>query len=431
MIARFLIECPVCKQITVLRIQAGFLPSHSIRFNCGNCKISLYGEAFFKPPNVNIKMDRGNVVKTIDTPNFLLAVSGELLSSKLQPVKTFEDIGKIPSPFMNLFSLIGYENYNKFKEHILGILDFIPKYKNQYIICNQLYFLKQNIYLKESLLDFVNHENVLNNELDLYSCLHRHINRFFYVTINPDEAEAIATLVFKEMEDYMKYNIDELLKLVKYFNISGLLEKWEYNIFQLSSQIIENIDKFIPIIGQKYYSLDIDELEKDYSINTLSFEEIEPIYFKCYELLSDMLPIVMAYNNLKYRNNFDIIKSGIKFRNKEIKSLSEYIEIDSKGFRIDCINGTELFDNIVYNQFDRTIRNSIGHFNYEILAQDVFNRTILFKNLKNPNKNETRSLLKISIDLWKMFLAINNLGELIYQTKKMSYIVIKGMKPTI
>ena len=44
-----------------------------------------------------------------------------------------------------------------------------------------------------------------------------------------------------------------------------------------------------------------------------------------------------------------------------------------------------MFDNIVYNTFDRAIRNSIGHFNYEILTRDVFNQTILFKDLKDNN----------------------------------------------
>ena len=269
----------------------------------------------------------------------------------------------------------------------------------------------------------------LNNEADLYLAFH-FINREFYEIINKEQARAIATLVFKEINDFMQNNKTEFLNLVQYFDNTGLLDKWEYNIFQLSKQIIENFYKFIPIIAKKYYTQDISQLEQTYSINTISFEEIEPIYFKCYELLSDMLPILMAYNNLKYRNNFETMKLGIKFRKKDIKTITDYIAIDSKGFRIDCIDGKEMFDNIVYNTFDRAIRNSIGHFNYEILTQDVFNQTILFKDLKDNNKNETRSLLKICIEMWQMFLAINDVAEIIYQTKKISYIT-KGIIPTV
>ena len=215
-----------------------------------------------------------------------------------------------------------------------------------------------------------------------------------------------------------------------YFEDKNLLDKWEYNIFQLNNQFIESFYKFIPILACKYYQSNIEDLEKIYSINTISFEEVEPLYFKCYELLSDTLALLMAFNNLKYRNDFTIMKDGIKFRKKAITTLDEYIAIDSKGFKIDCIDGTEMYDNIAFGTFDRAIRNSIGHFNYEILTQDVFNQTILFKDLKDDSKNESRSLLKICFDMWKMYIAIQNISEIIYQTKKITF-VLKGIRPSV
>ena len=429
MIQRYYIECPVCGNVTVVRIQAGFLDWHPVRFNCGNCKISLYGEAFFEAPNITLKMHRGKIINEVQNPSFLLPVSGEILCPKLTPIKSNDEICTKMSPFINIISLMGFDKYEEFKQYITNCLDYILENQNHFIVCNQLHFLKQDNYLKNELSYLPEKLYPLNNEADLYRAFH-FINREFYEIINKEQAMAIATLVFKAINDFIQNNETEFFNLVQYFDNTGLLDKWEYNIFQLSKQIIENFYKFIPIIAKKYYTQDISQLEQTYSINTISFEEIEPIYFKCYELLSDMLPILMAYNNLKYRNNFETMKLGIKFRKKDIKTITDYIAIDSKGFRIDCIDGKEMFDNIVYNTFDRAIRNSIGHFNYEILTQDVFNQTILFKDLKDNNKNETRSLLKICIEMWQMFLAINDVAEIIYQTKKISYIT-KGIIPTV
>lgn len=429
MIQRYYIECPVCGKVTVLRVQAGFLAWHPIRFNCGNCKISLYGEATFNAPNITLNMCRGKIINEVQNPNFLLSVSGELLCPKLMSITSNDEICSSMSPFIHATSLMGFDKYDEFKQCIINSLDYILNQQNHFIVCNQLHFLKQDNYLKNELSYLPKDIYPLNNEVDFYRAIH-YVNRLFYEIINKEQAKAIANLIFKEIDDFMQNNKKEFLNLIQYFDNVGMLDKWEYNIFQLSKQIIENFHKFIPIIGKKYYSQDINQLEQNYSINTISFEEVEPIYFKCYELLSDMLPILISYNNLKYRNNFETMKSGIKFRKKDIKTITDYISVDSKGFRIDCIDGTEMFDNIVYNTFDRAVRNSIGHFNYEILTQDVFNQTILFKNLKNNNKNETRSLLKICIGMWQMFLAINDVAEIIYQTKKISYIT-KGIRPTV
>ena len=429
MIQRYCVKCPVCGKVTVLRIQAGFIDMHPIRFNCGNCKISLYGEAFFNAPNIILEMHRGNIIQGTDEPNYLLAVSGELLCPKLKQISTEEEILSTTSPFINFVNLVGHETYEVFKRYILNCIDYISKNQNNFIICNQLYFLNQHEHLKDILSYLPKELYPMDNELEIYKAFH-FINRQFYEVIDNKNANAISTLAFNEIESYAENNLSELLKLTAYFGSNNLLDKWEYNTFQLSNQIIENFYKFIPFMCHNFYKLEISTLENEYSINTISFEEIEPIYFKCYELLSDMLPIIMSLNNLKYRNNFEQMKDGIKYNNKEINTLSEYISINSKAFRINCIDGTEMYDNIVFNAFDKDIRNSIGHFNYEILTQDVFNQTILFKNLKDASKNKKRSLLKICIDMWNMFIAINNVAEFIYQIKKISFMQ-KGIAQSV
>ncbi len=429
MFQRYYIKCPVCNKITVLRIQAGFLPKHPVRFNCGNCKISLYGEAFFDAPRVTLNMYRGEIIPENNVPDYLLAVSGEFLCSKLKQINKNEDVCTYLSPFMDFISTSGQEVFTYFKNYILNCIDYIEKMQNNYIICNQLYFLKQIELLKEKLSYLPSDLYPLNNEFDIYRAYH-FVNRQFYETINKHEANAIARFIFGEIENFENNNISGLLKLVMYFEDKNLLDKWEYNIFQLNNQFIESFYKFIPILACKYYQSNIEDLEKIYSINTISFEEVEPLYFKCYELLSDTLALLMAFNNLKYRNDFTIMKDGIKFRKKAITTLDEYIAIESKGFKIDCIDGTEMYDNIVFGTFDRAIRNSIGHFNYEILTQDVFNQTILFKDLKDDSKNESRSLLKICFDMWKMYIAIQNISEIIYQTKKITF-VLKGIRPSV
>ena len=61
---------------------------------------------------------------------------------------------------------------------------------------------------------------------------------------------------------------------------------------------------------------------------------------------------------------------------------------------------------------------------------NLINGKIYVGKHQTDNINETRSLLKICIEMWQMFLAINDVAEIIYQTKKISYIT-KGIILTV
>ena len=95
--------------------------------------------------------------------------------------------------------------------------------QNNYIICNQLYFLKQIELLKEKLSYLPSDLYPLNNEFDIYRAYH-FVNRQFYETINKHEANAIARFIFGEIENFENNNISGLLKLVMYFEDKNLLD---------------------------------------------------------------------------------------------------------------------------------------------------------------------------------------------------------------
>lgn len=72
---------------------------------------------------------------------------------------------------------------------------------------------------------------------------------------------------------------------------------------------LHHLEKFMSVVWFDLYNLSLEKLENKYAITTVVFEEIESIYLKCYELLSDMLPLIIAYDNVLLRNNYNILKS--------------------------------------------------------------------------------------------------------------------------
>lgn len=419
MVARIYVECPVCSKITLVRYQKGFLEEHPIRFRCGNCGVSLEG----KYSNYDgIKFQNGIVIENKEEKvDYVISSSGELLTDKLEKVIKFEQTIK-PGPFINACMLMGGNRYEELKEKILNVLDFRDKFTYLIQNINELYFRNTHIdLLKHELRKILPVKGFpLENEMDILRAVH-HVNIIPFITVMYDQFKDTNSIIANKMMHMLKNNRSELDKFSKYLYNNDLLYSWEKQISVMSSQILQQINKFIPIISFSYYDITIDEAEKYYSITTVSFEEIEQLYVNLYELIADILPIVVGMDNILERNNFNVLKDGHLITKKgktPITSLDEFIAIKEKGTRVNYIDGNGTFEKMLYGKLDKDVRNSIGHFNYE--NEDVFNQTIKFKHLKNANRIIEKSLIRICSEIWNMYLSLFTLSELIYDLKRVN-----------
>ncbi|EDT73917.1 SEC-C metal-binding domain-containing protein [Clostridium butyricum] len=426
MITRVYVKCPVCGKITLVRYQMGFLEEHPIRFRCGNCGISIEGK-YYK--HDGIKFQNGIVIiNKEEKVDYVIASSGELLTDKLEKVVNFEQTIK-PGPFIGAMMIMEENGYEKLKEQLLSVLDFRDKFAYSIQNINDLYFRNTHIdLLKNELRKILPIKGFpLENKLDILRAV-RHVNIIPFISFMGDEFESIDNFLISKIMYILNNNIEELEKFSKYLYDDGLLYSWEKQISVMYSQMLQQLNKFIPIINLQYYNITLDQAEKDYAITTVSFEEIEQLYVNLYELIADVIPLVVGMDNILERNDFQLLKTGhpiVKKGGVPIISLDELVNIKEKGIRVNYIDGSGVFEKLIYGKLDKDVRNSIGHFNYE--NEDVFNQTIKFKHLKNANRTVEKSLIRICSEIWDMYLTLFSLSELIYNLKRIN-LNLQGIK---
>lgn len=418
MVTRIYLKCPVCEKVTLVRYQLGFLEEHPIRFRCGNCGISFEG----KYTNHNgIKFKNGIIIDEEEKVDYVISSSGELLTDKLQKVVNFQQTISA-GPFIGAIMHMCKGEYTQLKTRILETIHFRDKFIYLIQNINELYFRNTHMDLLKNQLKKILPDKgfPLETEMDILRAVH-HVNIIPFIAVMGDQLEETNRIIVSKVRYMLANNRKELDKFAKYLCGGGLLYSWEKQISVMSSQMLQQIDKFIPIISFPYYDVTIDEAEKYYSITTVSFEEIQQLYVNLYELIADVLPIIIGIDNILERNRFDLLKdkhSITKKGNVPVTLLDEFISIKEKGTRVNYIDGRGTFEKMIHGKLDKNVRNSIGHFNYE--NEDVFNQTIKFKHLKNNNRIVEKSLIRLCNEIWNMYLSLFTLSELIYHLKKLN-----------
>ncbi|WP_416325915.1 hypothetical protein [[Eubacterium] hominis] len=419
MITRYPVICPVCGKITLVRVQAGYLDRHAIRFNCGNCNITIRGEY----ENGGADFPDCKLSDNDKCADYVIQSSGELLTHALRKVSSFEDT-IVPSPFLNSTMLISEDNYDLFRKRMNNCLGYKAQRSSYNDWVHELYFNGKTKYLREQ-LDRINMNGLMKmhtQELVDIQKIHL-LDIGLFKVLNDKEFENYSKMIFKQYDDFLNKdvarkseNLSKLKQLCEHFAKSNELLKWQKKIYQLNQLFTEKIDKFIPVIGLEFYELDERELEKDFAITTVSFEEVQSIYIHGYELLGDSLSLLAAYDNLFVRGDYQKMRvNGLKINKKGIKTLDDFEKIDSNGKRIPYFNGTDKFEKMIENIFKRNIRNSIGHYDYDISLKDPFKQTLVFYDRK---KQINISLIGFCTEIVNLMVCMQKMNELVYQTQK-------------
>jgi len=393
----------------------GFLLEHPIRFRCGNCGISLEG----KFSNDGISFRNGIVVNDVKDVDYVIASSGELLTSKLEKVENPLQI-VTPSPFINACMIMGNDGYQLLKEKILNVFKFRDEFAYTIQNINDLYFRSTHKSLLEKEIRKILPEDCFptKTELDILRAVH-HLNIIPFITVMNDDFDSISNLISKKFVEILKNNRSQLDSFARHLFHKNLLNNWEKQISVMYSQMLQQLNRFIPIIGSRLYKMTLEQIESNYAITTVSFEEVQQLYVNLYEIIADMLPLAIGIDNILERNDYNMLKAGhsIKKRSGElISTLEELFSIKEKGTRISYIDGTGVFDKLISGKLDKNVRNAIGHFNYD--NEDVFNQTIKFKHLSNTNRIVEKSLIRVCIEIWDMYLCLFSLSELVYNLKR-------------
>lgn len=430
MIHRAYIKCDVCGSVILTRTQIGWLPEHPIRLYCMKCKILISGTFTQEPdvPQFNISFRNAAVVEMTD-PDFYIEISGELLTSKIRPYVKEQDDFQFP-PFFNSLNSMGSidekywgESFSRFKRNYLDFLLFI---ENDWPFLRRLH----EIWLSD------NHEFLpaqmrnrlpvdifpLNNDLEYLRGIHQ-LFLIGFGTVLPKNFYTYTTkAIWGNVTEVSTKNPEGFRSLTEYFQTKGLISEYESRSLKVLSGFVERYPFFITAIGLESYSKAPNLLME--GTTTVSFEDVKNFYLECFEAVGEIIPLVVAYNNLKYRDNFSSMPDS---SHPTIKKLDDFIDMRNKGNKMTFCTSEETFSKIIDLDIDNGIRNAIGHDSY---SYDGVNQVILYYPSGKTGKGDQCKIYLIEFirKTLKQFYTMITLIELIYQTKKL-YFVLHGITP--
>ncbi|KAF6601846.1 metal-binding protein [Bacillus velezensis] len=408
-------QCNVCKGITRIKVQLGWLDKYPVRIRCGNCKISIYGNVYLDQKNAgySIKLKNVNPLDPGQLPDFIVEVSGELLTDKIR-IYT-ESKSDVFSPFFKNGVFVMGENIEHFKR---STLLFLYKIDNEWPIVkriNELWFNESHGYLRKELHNVLDKTPFpVDNELELLRAVHFLNTRFIQIFAG-GYFKKITDHIFNELKNI---NSTQLLLLANHFENN--LGSYEKKLFNTLDKFVQKFHMFIPIFGLDFYS-DIKHREesiKQLGLTTVDFEDIKDFYTDTFEDISDVLNLIVAYNNLKHRGDFKEMKSNVIDSIQEIK---DYQKMQKKGRKLEFINGQESFDKIFVSKVDNRLRNAIAHRSY---IYNVDTQKLKYYPSGDVSRGSTESLYLTEFiqECFKLMRTCIGLAEIVYQTRKFSYI---------
>lgn len=406
--ANYFVKCPICGSVADVKYQFGFSKRHPIRFKC-KCGISIQGEY---QENKGIIFYNANILLEDVMPDYVVYSSGEFLTEKPYLVKNKEDILR-PTTFIRATQMMDYEKFREVFSHIINYRDhthFVVKAINELYQVGNEALLEQTI--RKAFPDATKFLP-LKSDVDFLRAVSM-INQFQFLPYDKNHTTKKVTDLFVKL---FNDNTEEVMKYVDFLNGLNRIKEWKQRIANICDQIYEKIDLLIPAISIDYYKEGKEKLLfGEMSITTTAFEDIKQLYVDLYELICNLLIILIGLDNLLLRNSYDSMREDVDPSLKNIKNLLDVSKMRNKGNIVKLIDYQAPFESLVCNSLDADIRNAIGHFSYD--ASEIagsYGQIIRFYNVNNHEQYIEESLVQICYDIWQMYKCLGIFNELIYR----------------
>ena len=427
---RTYIKCAVCGSVIMVRTQVGWLPEHPVRIHCAKCGILISGMFSQDPliPRFHISFENAAEV-AMQTPDYCIEVSGELLTSKIRPYVKEKDEYQMPPFFKALRSMGTFEDANsekaffEFKHKFLTFLNFIKEGWPYFRRLQEIWLSGNHGFLAEQMRGLLPADRFpLNNELEYLRGLHQ----LFLIGFDPVLPDRFYTetapALWEGVTEVAKSHPEGYQALTEYFYENGLLNEYEGRAFKILSGFVDTYPFLIPAIGLESYRTPPDLKENGTSAG--SFEDVKHYYLECFEAIGEMIALVVAYSNLNERNDlFAMADSSFP----TVKTLRDFLNMQNKGNKITFCETAERFNQIVGLEADNGLRNAIGHDSY---SYDGVNQIVSYYPSGKMGKGSVESIYLIEFfqKALRQFYALTTLIELTYQTRK-AYYVQHGISP--
>jgi hypothetical protein len=417
---RYSFKCEVCGSVTLVKLQAArWLEEHPVHINCGKCLIHMTGYAKFDHENVMIDFDLDNSSRTNENPQYQCDVSGEFLTAKMVSLEN-APAEAIFTPFFRggIFQM-QHEGVLNFQR---DVETFIYNRKHLWPIIRRIYDLwerKNYEYLKSEILKVSRNKKIkLKSEIDYLMATHQLIVMYLTPVIKSfpffENAEKLRSLILNLADE----NSEALKDFIEYIKMIGFSSK-EKKLFERIKAFTNIYLSLIPAISLVYYKTEPDF--ENMGITTVTFEDLKQFYQDGYEVLTELIEIIVGLNNIKHRGSYKLMKSI----RSDIETIDQFKEIRNKGQQLNFIDGSEAFDFLIDSSVDNQLRNAIGHAQYQY---DPAKQIIKYVVQHGAN-NKKIFLAEFAQKCLRLFLCILNINEALYHIRKTA-LVLKGQKAT-
>lgn len=409
----YYVKCRICNSITRVKLQVGWMDEHPVAVWCGRCHVLLNGTAIMDQENVRVRMQFKNADLIFDekiSPDFFQETSGEFPTFKL--VNEGHEISMLSSarpPFIrNAYN----DNINRFRHYSRKMINLN---NTGWYDLNCIFELwknsENNIYLENALKNNnIFPVNAQNDECHIPWGIHQLFVNVSHCMIDKEKCSDISTTLDK----LSTIHPHELDKFKNRLQTQDYLINIKRKIFDLLDQFVKIFPNFIPA-----YCIYIENKSNDFNylnegITTTSFELVKNFYVDCYELLADLVPILIGLDNILKREHFDCLRT---FLDKK-SIIGNYEELFSKPnpIKVRFYDQYKEEINLIDIDFNYLLRNSIGHYDYFIESQNqviYYNKNI--SNVIDTNKFDKKIyLLEFTVECLNLFQNIIFMENIIY-----------------
>ncbi|MGL5559193.1 MAG: hypothetical protein ACRDC3_08600 [Paraclostridium dentum] len=407
------ILCEVCNSGINLRYQVGFIENFDIKFCCPECGSPItINIKLCDPPKIEFSLK--NAVSTsehFEKMKFSVQTSSEFVTPKdfTNPHNKLlsDSENQIPDflmpPFIQSKFILGTKNLIEFQTHCKRGLLYKEKF-NIYERINFLYFSESTYFISElnKQLNLVGLSNIKveNNKKSMLNGIYQFNIRYFDGFLCSGEFALKNEVILNSIKKLKKDNKKQFDELIDFFTSNKLIDIYERRILRTINNYIINFNEFIPSINLKYLN-DNTKLEyilSNYTTRALLFDDIKNIYLEVYENLLEIYNVVMALNNVFYRNDFKKMpprpKSLNFLRGNKVNLLSDFMSLN-KGCKTRYLNNSEIFNTLMPN-LNSNLRNIIGHESWEY---DEITQKIKFENTE-----QDKFLLEYAFECYSMLV---------------------------
>lgn len=415
MISPRIVKCKFCNTTILMRFQMGYFDI-PFDFVCPNCGVHINGTQN-TVQNQDIEIYNASIIETKEpVADYYLNLSVELPSRKICKYTSYDKIIREGfSPFLMASQLYG-DNYESITRNISLFLNFKREFWPKIIPLYDLFFNGKIELMKPQLQIYSKAYNIIN-KLDAKMSLHQLLVKMFFTILPPDSLNEFTDTSKKINEEKMLFKAIELI-----YKVGGedFFDKNAKRIIKIFNRWVELFEKFIPVIMLSLGNVKNKIDKNSFGISTTNLDECLNFYSDSYEIITDLVDLVVGLNNISIRGTLDDFPS-----NATVKNFDNYRR-STKANKIKCIADNETFSKPMH--IDKDIRNAIAHYDYE------FNSTtqeIIFRD----NFNGKEKLIKVYLVDFACLCYDNvttlfYLNEIMYNLQKILY-TLKGMRPNI